>query len=76
MKTINISISDSEFNKFGLTSSTYAFSDLVDRISRELIRQKLSETTRLADKYGLSAMGMDEITKEVKAVRKNAKGHY
>jgi len=38
-----------------------------------LTRQNLTKCLELADKYGISSMTMDEITKEVKAVRKNAK---
>jgi hypothetical protein len=33
-------------------------------------------TPALAEKYGLSAMTMDEISEEVKAVRGNAKSRY
>jgi len=72
MKTINISISDLEFNKFGLKPSL-SFSDLLDIVSRELSKQRLNESLKLAEKFGLSDMTMAEITKEVKAVRKNAK---
>ena len=73
MKTINVSISELEFNKFGLKSTNLAFSELVDVISRELTKQKLDESIKLAEKHGLSSMTMEEITNEVKAVRKNAK---
>ena len=73
MRTINISISDIEYNKFGLKSDKLSFSELVDIISRELSKQTLNECVELAEKYGLSKMTMDEITEEVKAVRRNAK---
>ncbi|NOU19788.1 MAG: hypothetical protein HOO91_19705 [Bacteroidales bacterium] len=72
MKTINVSVSDLEFDKFGLKSSL-SFSDFLDIVSRELSKQRLNESLKLAEKFGLSGMTMDEITKEVKAVRKNAK---
>ncbi|RPH31416.1 MAG: hypothetical protein EHM93_13770 [Bacteroidales bacterium] len=72
MKTINISVSDLEFNKFGLKSSL-SFSDFIDIISKELSKQRLNESLKLAEKFGLSEMTMAEITKEVKAVRRNAK---
>jgi hypothetical protein len=75
MRTINISISDLEYNKFGLTSDKLSFSELVDIISRELSKQTLDESVALAEKYGLSKMTMDEITTEVKAVRQNAKAN-
>ena len=73
MRTLNISISDIEFNKFGFKQDKLAFSDFVDLISKELSRQNLNKCLELADKYGLSKMTMDEITDEVKAVRRNAK---
>lgn len=76
MKTINISISDLEFKKFGLQSTDYTFTEWVDIISRELAKQRLNESVELAEKYGLSDMTMDEITKEVNAIRKDAKNNH
>ena len=73
MRTLNISISDIEYNKFGLKEDKLTFTDFIDLICKELIRQNLNKGLELADKYGISKMTMDEITKEVKAVRKNAK---
>jgi len=74
MKTLNVSISDLEFDKFGLRDKNFKFSDFVEIVSRELSRQTLTKSIELAEKYGLSKMTMAEIGKEVKAVRKNAKG--
>ena len=73
MRTINVSISDIEYNKFGLKEDKLTFTDFIDIVSKELTRQNLSKCLQLADKYGISKMTMDEITNEVKAVRKNAK---
>ncbi|HRH57104.1 MAG TPA: hypothetical protein PLS10_05585 [Chitinophagales bacterium] len=73
MKTLNISISEVEFNKFGLKKDKLAFSDFVEIVSKEISKQTLKNCVELAGKYGLSKMTMDEITKEVNAVRKNAK---
>ncbi|MBK8670648.1 MAG: hypothetical protein IPN89_14830 [Saprospiraceae bacterium] len=75
MRTLNISISDLEFNKFGIIKDTLTFTEFVELISRELIRQNLNKSVQLAEKYGLSSMSMDEITEEVKAVR-NAKNRH
>ena len=66
MRTLNVSISDIEFNKFGLKEEKLTFTDFVDLISKELTRQNLSKSLELADKYGISQMTMDEITNEVK----------
>ena len=73
MRTLSVSISDLEFNKFGINDSKLNFTDFVDIVSKELTRQNLSKCIELAEKYGLSKMTMDEITNEVKAVRKDAK---
>jgi hypothetical protein len=73
MRTINVSISDIEYNKFGLKEDKLTFTDFIDIVSKELTRQNLSKCLELAEKYGISKMTMDEITNEVKAVRKNAK---
>jgi len=72
MRTLNISISDVEFNKFGIRKDSLTFTEFVDLISKELIRQNLDKCVALAEQYGLSSMTMDEINDEVKAVR-NAK---
>jgi hypothetical protein len=73
MRTLNISISDLELDKFGIKKDKIPFSEFVDLVSKELTKQTLNKCVELAEKYGLSRMTMDEITKEVKAVRKNAK---
>jgi hypothetical protein len=72
MRTLNISISDIEFNKFGIKKDSLTFTEFVDLISRELMRQNLNKCVELAEKHGLSSMTMEEISEEVKAVR-NAK---
>ncbi|MFN3488208.1 MAG: hypothetical protein ACK4YV_03705 [Emticicia sp.] len=76
MRTLNVSISDIEYNKFGLKNEDLTFSDFLDIVSKELIRQNLNKCLELADKYGLSKMTMDEISSEVKIVRRNAKSNY
>ena len=75
MRTLNITISDIEYNKFGLKNDELTFSDFLEIVSEELIRQNLNKCLELADKYGLSKMTMDEISSEVKTVRRNAKNN-
>lgn len=75
MRTLNVSISDNEFNKFGLKQNDLAFSDLLKLIRKELMRENLNKCLELAEKYGLSKMNMDEISEEVNAVRENAKSN-
>ncbi len=76
MRTLNISISDIEFNKFGLKQDQLSFTDFIELVSKELMRQNLNKCVELANKYGLSKMTMDEISNEVKAVRKDAKNRH
>jgi hypothetical protein len=73
MRTLNISISDIEFTKFGLKNEKLSFTDFIDLVSKELMRENLKKCLDLSAKYGLSEMTMDEINAEVKAVRSSAK---
>jgi hypothetical protein len=73
MRTLNVSISDIEYSKFGIKNDKLSFTDFIEIVSKELSKQNLSKCIELANKYGLSKMTMDEITDEVKAVRQNAK---
>jgi len=76
MKSLNITISDVEYAKFGITNNELSFSDFVDMVSKELMRKNINAAVEAADACGLSAMTMDDITSEVKAARQNAKNHY
>ncbi len=73
MRTLNVSISDIEYNKFGLKNDQLTFTEFIDMVSKELMRQNLNKCIELAEKHGLSKMTMEEITNEVKAVRRDAK---
>jgi hypothetical protein len=73
MRTLNVSISDIEYSKFGIKNDNLSFTDFIEIVSRELSKQNLSKCIELANKYGLSKMTMEEITDEVKAVRQDAK---
>lgn len=73
MRTLNISISDKEYNKFGIKKENLDFTDFIELVSKELTRQNLNKCLELAEKHGLSSMNMEDISKEVKAVRNNAK---
>jgi hypothetical protein len=73
MRALNVTISDLEFNRLGIPKETLTFTELVDIIGGELIRQNMDMCVELAEKYGLSSLTMDEINNEVKAAR-NAQG--
>ncbi|MCC5944437.1 MAG: hypothetical protein JJT94_05835 [Bernardetiaceae bacterium] len=74
MRTIQIKISETDFQRYNLGSSEMKFTDLVEMISREYARKALLECTEIAEKVGLSKMTMEEINAEIKAVR-DAKTH-
>ena len=73
MRTLNVSISEFEFNKFGIKESNLNFTEIVEIVSKELTRQNLNKCIQLAEKYGLSKMTMDEITNEVRASKVSIK---
>ena len=74
MKTVNIQISDFEFNQLDLNKNTLSFSELTEIIGKKITKQTLEKSIELADKYGLSKMTMEEIDDEIKAHR-NAKNN-
>ncbi len=53
MRTLQIAISDLEFNKFGIKTENLSFSDFLEMVSKELMRQNLNKCIELAEKYGL-----------------------
>jgi hypothetical protein len=73
MQTLTITISDIECNKFGIKGNSFNFSEFIELVSKELMRQNLNSCVNLAEKYGLSTMTMDEIDEEVRAVRQRAR---
>jgi len=76
MKTLNIAISDVEYAKFGITNNVLSFSDFVDMVSKELMRENLEAAINAAETSGLSSMTIEDITAEVQTVRQNAKNNY
>jgi hypothetical protein len=75
MKTISVSISDLEYNQFGIKKDRLSFTEFVDIVNKEITKQTLDRCVKLAEKYKLSKMSMDEINDEVKAVRNTKNNH-
>ena len=75
MKTLSISISGLEYNQFGINKDKLSFTEFVDIVNKEITKQAMNNCVRLAERYELSRMTMDEISDEVKAVR-NAKVNH
>jgi hypothetical protein len=69
MKSVNIQISDFEFDQLGLNKNTLSFSELIEIIGKKITKQALEKSVQLANKYGLSKMTMEEIDEEIKAYR-------
>jgi hypothetical protein len=69
MKSVNIQISDFEFDQLGLNKNTLSFSELIEIIGKKITKQTLEKSIKLANKYGLSKMTMEEIDEEIKAHR-------
>jgi hypothetical protein len=74
MKSVNVEISDFEFNQLGLDKNTLSFSELIEIIGKKITKQTLEKSIELAEKYGLSKMTIEEIDREIKAHR-NAKNN-
>ena len=75
MQTIQIKISDTDFQKYNFGNKEIKFTDLVDLISQEYARKALLECNEIAEQIGLSKMTMEEINTEIKSVR-DAKTNY
>jgi hypothetical protein len=69
MKSVNIQISDFEFNQLGLNKNTLSFSELIEIIGKKITKQTLEKSVKLAEKYGLTKMTLEEIEDEIKAHR-------
>ncbi|HAI77283.1 MAG TPA: hypothetical protein DCM08_13680 [Microscillaceae bacterium] len=69
MRTIQIKVSETDFQKYNLGDEDIKFTDLVEAIHREYARQALLACNEIAEKVGLSNMSMDEINAEIKATR-------
>lgn len=69
MKSVNVEISDFEFNQLGLDKDTVSLSELIEIIGKKITKQTLEKSIQLANKYRLSKLTMDEIDDEIKAHR-------
>ena len=69
MKTINVQMSDMEYNTLGLSKNNFFFSEISDLIEQQIARQALRRSVEMADVNGLSSMTMEEINAEINAVR-------
>ncbi len=73
MRTLNISISEFDYNSLGLTDNNLSFSESKETMNKKNKKANLEKSVEFAEKYNLSTLSMDEITSEVKTLRKDAK---
>ena len=75
MKTIQVKVSETDFEKYNLESQKeIKLVDLVEKISLEYAKKALLECNEIAERAGLSNMTLEDINAEIKAVR-DAKNH-
>ena len=75
MRTLNIQISELELTQFGIKKDQLSFSEFVDIVNKEITKQALERSIQLAERFQLSKMSLDDITREVKAVRDEKSNH-
>ena len=56
MRTLNVSISDMEFNNLGIKNENITFTEFTELVRREVMRNNLKNCLALAEKYGLSSI--------------------
>lgn len=66
---LDIAILRHDFNESSLKGYSRDFSNLVDIVSKELVRQNLTKSVELAEKHGLSDIKMNDIDQEIKVAR-------
>jgi hypothetical protein len=69
MKTVNIQISDLEFDRLGLKKSNLSFSEFIEIIEKHIIKLTLEKSILLSEKYGIANMTMNQINDEIKSLR-------
>jgi hypothetical protein len=69
MKTVNVQISDTEYDDFDFSKDRLSFSEVVDPVERKISMQALKSSAKIAEQYHLASMIMDEISEDVNVVR-------
>jgi hypothetical protein len=74
MRTIQIKVSELDFQKYNLGQKEIKFADIVEVIRCEYARKALIDCNEIAKQVGLDKMTLNEIDAEINAVR-DAKNH-
>ena len=75
MRTLRVSITDSDYNTYGIKTDKLTFTEILALVNREQIKEKLERSIELAAQAGLSNMTLEKINEEINAVR-HAKNHH
>jgi hypothetical protein len=85
MRTLRVAVPDVEYASLGIQEDVLDvldFSELERLMERNRLRKMQDRSVSLAEKYGLSAMSMDEINAEIRECRverrtkQNAKNNF
>lgn len=72
MRTIQLSVTDTDYKRYFSRRGKLSFSDLREKILAVSFQQSIEKSVRLAKKSGLSKLTMKEINAEIEKVRKRA----
>jgi len=72
MRTLTVSINESEYKKLGLANDRLSFSELKEKLSIEYAKEAVLKCHQTAQETGLSHLTLAEIDAEINAVRDNA----
>ena len=74
-RTLNVAISEQDFNQLAFTSENVTYEELVKKIKKQLALAALRRAQQIAEQTDLSAMTLDEINAEIKAARDAKRRH-
>jgi hypothetical protein len=69
MRTLTVTIEESDFLKLGLKDREISFSELRDKISTEYAREALLKCHQIAEDTGLANMTLTDINAEIQTAR-------
>ena len=75
MRTLSVTISEKDYNSFGIHGENISFKEILDLIYRQQFKEHLNKSIVLAGKNALQELSKDEINDEIKAVRNDKSSH-
>lgn len=74
MKTLQINISEKDFQNYNFENNTMDFNDLIKKVDLENAKKAMLESIKIAKNVGLDKLTNEEINYEISQVR-NAKNN-